>query len=34
MFCVQEVAQCSQVAVDILKMGGNAADAMIAGALW
>jgi gamma-glutamyltranspeptidase len=28
-----EIAQCSQIGADMLGMGGNAADAMIAGCL-
>lgn len=28
-----EIAQCSQIGADMLRMGGNAADAMIAGCL-
>lgn len=28
-----EIAECSQIGGDILRMGGNAADAMIAGCL-
>jgi gamma-glutamyltranspeptidase/glutathione hydrolase len=28
-----EIAECSQVGADMLSMGGNAADAMIAGSL-
>ena len=30
---LQEVAECSQIAVDVLKQGGNAADGVIAAAL-
>ena len=28
-----EIAECSQIGADILSLGGNAADAMIAGCL-
>jgi gamma-glutamyltranspeptidase / glutathione hydrolase len=28
-----EIAQCSQIGADMLRIGGNAADAMIAGCL-
>jgi gamma-glutamyltranspeptidase len=28
-----EIAECSQIGADMLSMGGNAADAMIAGCL-